>query len=146
MSRKKIIISVILVAIVCGAWYGYKEYTRKVKDLSKVKAQVKMHAKDLITAFEKNESEANTHYLDKIIAVKGMIKAVEKDDKGYYAVVIGEGNSMSSVRCSMDTVHQDEVAVLSAGTVITMKGACTGFTADELLGSDVILNRCVVDK
>jgi uncharacterized protein YpmB len=90
MSRKKIIISVILVAIIGGAWYGYKEYTRKVKDLSKVKAQVKMHATDLITAFEKDEAVANAQYLDKIIAVKGMIKAIEKDNRGYYAVVIGE--------------------------------------------------------
>lgn len=146
MSKKKIIISVIAVAILCGGWYGYAEYTRKVQDLDQVKAQVRMNADELITAFEKNESEANAMYLDKIIAVKGQIKTIEKDDMGHYSVILGDESSMSSVRCSMNPAHNENVAELTAGTFITMKGACTGFNADELLGSDVILNRCVVQK
>ena len=98
----------------------------------------------LIQVFEKNEAEANAQYLDKIIAVRGTVRTVEKDDKGYYCVILGKQNSMSSIRCSMDSVHQEEVAGIPAGSVITVKGACTGFNADELLGSDVILNRCVL--
>ena len=147
MKRKKIIIfSAIAVAILSGGWYGYSEYTRKVKDLSKVKAEVQMNAEKLIAAFEKNETEANAMYLDKIIAVKGNVKAVERNDMGHYSIVLGEQNSMSSIRCSMDSAHQEDIANLAVGTLITMKGACTGFNADELLGSDVILNRCVVQK
>ena len=146
MTKKKIIFSAIVIAIISGGWYGYKEYTRKVKDLSKVKAHVQIHASDLIASFEKNEQASNSLYLDKVIAVKGKVKTVEKDDKGYYSVVLGEETGMSSVRCSMDSTHQDDVASLSKGAVITVKGACTGFNADELLGSDVILNRCVVQQ
>ncbi len=146
MSKKKIILSVIAVAILCGGWYGYSEYTRKVKDLDKVRAQVRMNADELIAAFEKNEGEANAAYLDKIIAVKGNVKTVEKDDMGNYSVIIGDESSMSSIRCSMNPAHNENVADLASGTFITMKGACTGFNADELLGSDVILNRCVVQK
>ncbi|MFI5129892.1 MAG: hypothetical protein ACHQFX_07885 [Chitinophagales bacterium] len=145
MKKKKIIIAVILVAITCGAWYGYKEYTRKVKDLSHVRARVQIKAFDLIAAFEKDETAANEKYLDKIIAVQGMVQSVEKNDKGYYSVVLGQG-AMSSVRCSMDSAHQDDVLAFPPGTIVTMKGACTGFNADELLGADVILNRCVVEK
>jgi hypothetical protein len=146
MKRKKIIFSVIAVAIACGVWYGYREYTRKVKDLSKVKAHLRMHAGELISAFEKNENKSNALYLDKVIAVTGPVKLVEKNDKGYYSIILGDESSMSSIRCSMDSVHQDAVAMLASGSVVTMKGACTGFNADELLGSDVILNRCVVEK
>lgn len=146
MKKKKIILSIIVFAIMGGGWYAYKEYTRKVKDLSNVKAAVQLNATELISAFEMDEVKSNDLYLDKIIAVKGMVKAVEKNDKGYYAVILGNESSMSSVRCSMDSVHQQAVADLVKGTVITMKGACTGFNADELLGSDVILNRCVLDK
>ena len=145
MSRKKIIFSVIAVAILCGSWYGYSEYTRKVKDLSTVKAQVKMEADELISAFEKNEAEANAMFLDKIIAVSGTVKAIEKNDMGYYSVILGN-ESMSSVRCSINPEHQEAVASLVEGSSVTMKGACTGFNADELLGSDVILNRCVVQR
>ncbi|HEY6502975.1 MAG TPA: hypothetical protein VIZ28_03280 [Chitinophagaceae bacterium] len=146
MTKKRIILAAVAIAVISGGWYGYKEYTRKVKDLSKVKAQVQMRATDLITSFEKSEKEANVLYLDKVIAVTGKIKTVENDGKGSYSVVLGEENSMSSVRCSMDTTYQQDVASLPAGIVITIKGVCTGFNTDELLGSDVILNRCVVEK
>lgn len=142
---KRVFFSFILVAVIGGAWFGYGEYQRKVKDLAKVKAQVTMQANELITVFEKNEKAANAEYLDKIIAVKGKVKTIEKNDKGYFTVVLGEASSMSSVRCSMDSVHVKEIAGVMEGNDVTVKGACTGFNTDELLGSDVILNRCVIE-
>ena len=145
MKKKRIILGFIAVALIGGAWFGYSEYNRKVKDLTNVKAQVTIQTNDLITAFEKNEPNANAEYLDKIIAVKGHVKGVEKDDQGYFSIILGEEGSMSSVRCSMDSVHAKEIANVKQGTEVTIKGACTGFNADELLGSDVILNRCVID-
>jgi hypothetical protein len=44
----------------------------------------------------------------------------------------------------MDSIHNKEAADVKRGIHIAMKGICTGFNADELLGSDVILVRCVV--
>ena len=148
MKRKKlkIILAVVAFLALGGGLYAYREFTRKVKDLTYVKAGVQLDAAGLITAFEQDEAQGNQKYLDKIIAVKGKVKTVEKNGNGYYTVILGEENSMSSIRCSMDSVHQQDVASLSAGTIITMKGACTGFNKDELLGSDVILNRCVVEN
>jgi hypothetical protein len=105
-----------------------------------------LNAAALITAFETNETHANTKYLDKVIAVNGKIKTVEKDEKGFYSIILGDTGSMSSVRCSMDSTHQQGAAKLTPGVFVTVKGACTGFNADDLLGSDVILNRCVVEE
>lgn len=146
MNRKKIFIITIAVAIIGGGWYGYAEYNRKVKNLGNVKAELYISTVDLIHAFEKNETGANKLYLDKIIAVTGMVKAVEKNNNGHYSVVLGEGTDMASVRCSMDSSHVSAVLSLTNGSRVTIKGACTGFNADELLGSDVILNRCVLEK
>ena len=148
MKRKKlkIILAVIALIMVSGGLYAYKEFTRKVKDLTYVKAGVSMDASGLISEFENNEADGNSKYLDKIIAVKGKVKSVEKNDHGHFTVILGDENNMSSVRCSMDSIHQLDVADIPAGTIITMKGACTGFNKDELLGSDVILNRCVVQN
>jgi len=145
MKKKRVFFSIIFIAIVGGAWFGYGEYQRKVKDLANVTAQVTMQANELINSFEKNEAAANAEYLDKIIAVKGKVKAVEKNDRGYFTLVLGEGGSMSSVRCSMDSVHVKDIAGVKVGNDITVKGACTGFNTDELIGSDVILNRCVIE-
>ena len=145
MKKKRIIVVALAILFLGGGWYGYKEYTRKVPDLSRVKADMKLESQALISAFEANESAANGLYLDKVIAIKGTIRAIEKDDKGLYTVILGDENSMSSVRCSVNPEHQEEVTKLSIGTTVTVKGACTGFTTDELLGSDVVLNRCVID-
>ena len=146
MKKKMIIIMALAIAIMGGGWYGYKEYTRKVKDLKNVKAQVSVDATGLVAAFEKDEAAANALYLGRIMAVMGKVKAVEKNEQGHYTVILGDEGNMSAVRCSMDSIHQEEAANFSAGALVTVKGACTGFNADELLGSDVILNRCVVEK
>ncbi|MBC7874135.1 MAG: hypothetical protein H7Y01_09080 [Ferruginibacter sp.] len=146
MKKKKIILAIIFFGIIGGGWYAYSEYTRKVKDLRHVKAGLYMEATELITAFEKDETKSNALFLDKVIAVKGRVKTVEKSAKGHYTVILGDEGSMSSVRCSMDSVHQQDAGALITGAFFTMKGACTGFNTDELLGSDVILNRCVVEK
>jgi hypothetical protein len=58
---------------------------------------------------------------------------------------MGSEESMSSVRCSLDTNYVKKTTGLNIGNQITIKGACTGFNSDELgLGSDVVLNRCVI--
>ena len=136
----------IVVAIISGAWFGYGEFSRKVKDLKNAHAQVNIPSGDLISEYEKDEIEANKKFLDKIIAVSGTVKTIDKNEQGYYTIVLGEVSSMSSVRCSMDSSHIKDIAGLNEGSNIVIKGACTGFNADELLGSDVILNRCVIEK
>lgn len=145
-KRVKIILTIIAILLAGGGLYAWREFTRKVKDLTYVKAGIRTEAAALIKAFETDEAKGNTSFLDKIIAVKGNIRTVEKSAAGHYTVILGTENDMSSIRCAMDSVHQLDVASLSAGSVITMKGACTGFNKDELLGSDVILNRCVVEN
>ena len=146
MKKKtwRLILGVIALVMVSGGLYAYKEFSRKVKDLSHVRADITTDALQLIRVFENDEKTASAKYIDQVVAVNGRVKNVEKNDQGHYTVIMGDENSMSSVRCSMDSLHQQDVAQLSAGATITMKGACTGFNKDDLLGSDVILNRCVV--
>lgn len=143
--KKKIFISLAIIAMTAGI-YGYQEYTRKNENLSYVKASFKIQANALIKEFEENEKTANEKFLDRIIAVNGTIRDVIKDDKGYYSIVLGSDENMSTVRCSMNSIDQDEVGLLKKGNTIIIKGACTGFNADDLLGSDIILNRCVIEK
>jgi beta-glucosidase-like glycosyl hydrolase len=75
-----------------------------------------------------------------------MVKDLLKDDRGFYSIVLGDTASMSSVRCSIDSVHSGEAAAIQKGNTIAVKGICSGFNADEMLGSDVILVRSVVDN
>ena len=145
-KRKKIllILGVLLVAAAAGAFYIYKEYNRTHKDTAEQRPDYSVTASKLVKEFETAEQASNKQYWDKIIEVDGVVKDIAKDDRGFYSVVLGDTSSMSSVRCSMDSLHNDEAAVLKKGNTATLRGICTGFNADELLGSDVILVRCAL--
>lgn len=149
MKRKNIIRYVVLpllLIIAVVAFYIYKEYNRTHKDTAKLKPDYSISAADLIKEFETNEQPSNKKYWDKIIRVEGMVKDLTQDDKGFYSIVLGDTSVMSSVRCSIDSIHNSEAASVKKGTTIAVKGICSGFNADELLGSDVILVRSVIDS
>jgi hypothetical protein len=137
--------ALVVLGLLFGIWKGLSEYNRKNDDLGHVKADVKISTTQLIHDYETNDSLANQNYLGKVIEVNGKIKKVEQDEKGYYTVVLGDSAVHASVRCSVDTVHNADAAVLKPGSSINLRGACTGFNKDDMgLGSDVILNRCAV--
>lgn len=125
-------------------WYAYTRLYGKVPSLTQVQADVAVTADALLTAFEKDSTSANQQYLGKIIAISGMVKAVEKEAGGA-TVVLGKADEMASVRCSMDSTQVTAAASLQAGSMVTIKGACTGYHPDDLgLGADIVLNRSVI--
>jgi tRNA_anti-like len=149
MKRKKIIWYVLLsllVIVAAVALYIYKEYNRTHKDTAKIKPDYSLTATSLVHEFETNQEQSNEKYWDKVIRVEGMVKDLSRDEKGFFSLVLGDTSSMSSVRCSIDSAHTNEAAQVKKGDRIAVKGICSGFNADELLGSDVILVRSVVDK
>jgi predicted phosphodiesterase len=150
MSTKRMILTLVLIAIAVAAFLAYKTYTRTNKDLLKLKADIQISAGDLIKEFEAGDSAANKKYLDKIIELTGNVKKLEKDDAGDYTIIIGDTLSMSSVRCLSDTNHRSDAAIVKENSTITIRGVCTGFKKNELLGenlgSDVELTRSVIIK
>jgi hypothetical protein len=145
MSKKKIILLTLLIAAAGGGWYVYKEYNRTNKDLRNTNPDFVTTATELIAEYERNDSLANKKYNGRVVELNAPVKKIEKDEKGFYTLVLGDSSSLSSVRCSMDTTHQQDAAVLIAGSSVVVRGSCTGFNKDEMgLGSDVILNRCAI--
>lgn len=145
--RKKIMpyLLIALVLLVASGLYVYYQYNRKNTETTSIKPDFIFAAPELVKAFQSDENAANTRYLGKVMEVSGTIKSLDKDQSGLYTVVIGDTESMSSVRCSMGTRSADDSLRFTIGAAITIKGFCTGFTADDMgLGADVILNRSVV--
>ena len=135
-----------ILLLISAALYIRQEYNRKAPDTSTMVAAFTPSADELFSAFSKNESEANLKYLDKPILVEGNIKEWESNEEGALTIVLGVNAGMSSVRCCMDSAHAAALQEIPVGTVVAVKGICTGYTADELVGSDVILKRCVINK
>lgn len=146
MRRKGIIISTIVLVILIAGIYAWRQYTRTVTALVDIEAELKTDAVALIAEFEANELAADKKYHNKIIAVNGMVKGVDSLENSC-TVVLGDTTGMSSVRCIMDSAFVNSVSGVNRGKIITVKGAITGFKKDDtgLLGSDVELNRCVIE-
>ena len=144
MNRKKLFWIILIIAVIVGGWYAYSEYNRTQDDLKKRKADYVVEAAQLLEEFENQEIESQKKYADKIIEVNGNVKGIEQED-GSVTIVLGNEITLSSIRCAMDTLHQHDASGLSKGSSLIIRGACTGYNKDELgLGSDLILNRCVI--
>lgn len=149
MKRKKIIryiVFTVLLLVAAAGIYIYREFNRTHTDTAKLSPDFSLPAASLVTEFETNEQVSNKKYWDKIIRVQGTVKEATRDDRGFYTVVLGDSTAMSSVRCSIDSVHSNEAAAIRKGQQLAVKGICSGFNKDEMLGSDVILVRSVIDQ
>lgn len=146
MSKKTItrVLIPVLILLVLGAVYVYREFNRKAPDTADLAPVYELTGTQLLEAFQQDEKKANTLYLGKVLAVTGMIKSQSSDSAGVQTLVIGDTASLSSVRCIMNGETGSVTGPLTAGSVVTIKGICTGYNADDMgLGADVLLNRCV---
>jgi hypothetical protein len=146
MNRKTVKYSffILLTIALMGTVIAWREFNRKIPDTAGRPSAFQLKAMDLIDSFSKNQQQASRRYLDKVIEVDGAVRKVEKDEQGNYTVILADQGTMSAVRCSFDSAHLMEASRLKAGEIVTLKGVCTGFNQDDLLGSDVIMNRCAV--
>jgi tRNA_anti-like len=149
-KKKRMILLVLLVLAAVAVFIGYRLFNKNVKHLDSTKSDLSISANDLIKKFETDEAAANKEFLseklDFIISVSGPVKEIIKDEISGYTVVLGENTTRSSVRCSIDSTQNQQAASLKRGSNVSIKGAITGFMKDDLgIGSDVVLNRCVIE-
>jgi hypothetical protein len=149
MKKRKIMKRIFFAAIILAAvaaLYAYKEFNRKNKSLHDMEAVATLQQTEILSQFSTDEKKATAAYAGKALMISGTIKGVDKDDKGFYTLVLGDDGSMSSIRCSIDSPESARAATLQLNSPVKIKGICTGYVADELgLGADVILNRCVIE-
>jgi len=141
---KKTILLLVLVIIGAMGFYIYKEYNRTNRDLKDIKADINTNTASLIAAFEKDSSSANKQFIDKIVEVSGTVKSIDTNGNPV-VIALGESGQMSSVQCSMDSTYVNEYKSVKEGDQLTLKGVCIGGETQEIFGTDVKLNRCVLE-
>ena len=142
MKRFKTVFIILGIIALGAAIYGYLEYTRTFPSLADVEASAQLNAADLITAFETDEAGATATYVDKVLEVNGILSDI-RDENNVITLTLSPESGMGSILCDMDSTFAEKARKLQIDNKVTLKGECKGFNADELLGSDVILNRCV---
>jgi hypothetical protein len=137
MNKKNLFIGLTVVGLI-GAAMGYSLWNKPQKNMVSAKSEISIDAQTILTAFETAENEANTKYLDKVIAVKGKVKEV-KTEGGKTCIALETDSPMSGVLCNLDPLSQHAKTTFAVGEEVVFKGVCTGFL------SDVVLERCVVE-
>jgi hypothetical protein len=145
MKNKKNKWLLLFFALLGLSFYGVHEYFKGNKDMSVLKEDFHANAEELVNEFAVNETLAEKKFIGKIIVVEGKLKETEKDEKGYYTLVLGNTGTASSVRCLIDTLHTNDIKSMQKGDSVVLKGMLVGYNADAtgLLGSDIELNRCM---
>ncbi|MDO6432875.1 hypothetical protein Q4E93_19865 [Flavitalea sp. BT771] len=145
MSIKKLLLITLAAGISLAVIYGYKEYHRTNKDLSGAAPDYQVRDKELIHAFLADEPAAARKYTGKLVAVEGIIRERSADGTGHYTVALGGNTGAAAIRCSIDSTHGEDIALMDTGRSIILKGLLIGFSRDEtgILGSEVQLVRCV---
>jgi len=141
-KRTIIILACILIAI--GVSYGLKEFYRKPKDIMDIKASFALTTKELTKAFTDDVNAATKMYVGKPIELKSVLTSIEKDDSGNFILIFSDSTSNISIRASLAKEDNEEGASVKPGDFILLKGFCNGYNQDDLLGSDIILDRSAI--
>lgn len=146
MKKRKILIGtvIVLLAVLIASAYIYKEYNRKHADTATLNPDYVLSATALLNQFAHDSALSSRKYMDRLLQVSGVVKQVDSIDDRNLVMVLGDSTVRSAVRCNLDSVHQSVAMRIQAGQTITVKGVCSGYNQDELLGSDVILIRCAL--
>jgi hypothetical protein len=136
--KKMIIISVLLV-IGFTALFMYREYTREVKSATSSNPDFRTDAKVLVPEFASNDAYALAKYSGKLIEVSGPVSSTEINSQ---PVIVLGNDPQIKIRCVFDELNDFP----AAGSSVVIRGYCTGFNKDELIGSDIMMNRCAIIK
>ena len=121
-----------------GFIYAYKEYNRKVTDLTHEKPQQTITASALLAAFKNEEENANKKFTGKTLLVTGIISEINNEQDTLLNIYLGEDNAIEKVSCIMDMRRKESFEKLKPGQPISIIGFCTGYL------QDVEMNRCVI--
>lgn len=134
MNKKSKIILVLVVLVVVGYFTlpvvkDYMVNNLGKRDLKSEAAAFTLKTKDIIAEFTANTDAANKKYLEKPVAISGVVSSVKDKE------VILDG----TVNCGFTTAD----TAITNGQSITIKGRVVGY--DDLLG-ELKLDQCSINK
>lgn len=134
--KKLLIIAIAAVSLSLIA-FAYYEYNRPMATLSKATPDFSIAAAALFADFEGDEATADTKYLNKVLAVTGVVQEVSTSEEGRISITLDGGGDLGGIVCELDEQVKHPRTDFKAGETVTFKGVCTGVLMD------VVLLRCV---
>lgn len=98
---------------------------------SEQKTEANVGAGELFTAFAEDEAGANERYLNKVIAVTGVVATVATNDRRGASVTLkSDEDPKAGIKCKLDLRQVGNKSDFKIGETVTLKGVCTGLVRD----------------
>jgi hypothetical protein len=138
--KSKITLTVLIILVV-AAGIIYTMYNKPHRNIANEIPSEQISAKDLFEAFNTNETEANTRFLDKTLVVQGVVVEKSENPDGSYHCLLESDDMMFGISCFFDSDQGEAFSKLSEGDELRIKGLCTGFTSDVVLNHSTIIHE-----
>lgn len=123
---------IIIAIIISGVFFIHNVYNKPHTDVAETLVEIRISADKIVEDFSLDETIANRNYLDKTIAVKGVISATKiENNKGI--VTLKTNDDFGSVLCYLSTESTRKINLLRVGDTTVVKGICTGYLMDVVL-------------
>src|SRR5579859_223313 len=117
----------LLIGLIAGlAIYGF---LHQIYGGNKALARAEVHitAPELVASFDRDEGQADSLYLYKVISVSGILRELSAKGPGDFVVrLAGDGPGKALVDCHLDSLYNTDDLSLRAGDSVTIRGTCAG--------------------
>ncbi len=121
--------------LISGYLYLRKKDTFNTQNNNPV---VTISAKNLISFFKENKEHYATLYVDKVIAIEGIIKEINYINNRHTILLRGDKEDLSLVICDMQTDQTQKTKSLKRGDTVLLKGVFKGYLKDAVFLNCVI--------
>ncbi len=133
----KKIFAVLAILAVIGGCIGYYMYNKPADKMESLKVDESLSAEQLFASYEADEMAANKRFLDKIIVVKGKVAKTKKDEEKA-TILLDTGDILANIMCQMENIEGNLPA---EGSIVSIKGLCTGYLTDVVLIKGIIYQQ-----
>ena len=145
-SKYKLIFTGVAIILLAGIGIVWYIFTEKFGDTAESKPEFTVNALDFIKEFQENDSVANKKYIEKIIAVNGIISEIESADTSIN-IKFTDTTSGDYVIFAFQQQHLNDAKTLEEGKQASIKGSCSGGIKSEILGIQFIsFKRAALNK
>lgn len=124
---KKLLYLLIIGGLIGGA-IGLYLYNKPADKAVTSKVVVSTTAAQIVEDYKNDEATSNERYLNKVVAVRGTIAKINKNDETT-AIVLASDDALSSVVCELS----GDTGTYQVGDEVQVKGLCAGYLLDVLL-------------
>ena len=139
-KRSKILLGTLLLIglLAAGAYYYVFIFSRNNHREVQNEQSIHIGAEMLASQFSANETKANTRYLDKALAVKGIVLETGVNNEGKTTLLLqGDTTSLTHVFCTLTS----QIPTPAHLSEVTVKGICTGLLSDVIMVDALLLEN-----